>query len=408
MAGPFDILGAALGGDSEKSYEEGRALGAKTEEALANARQRVMENDARARGQANLEAAGVAPNQARLMADAVTAGKNYGDPIEAMLKNQEFGFRATAGDPNTDITNANAALRGVATGPVDRYQKIGAGADDRFDAAGIQPLGDMAGSEGGGSSAAMQALRAFNFIDPTGHVVPGKEADAYDLYRDTTRNVDAGGVPLQTTNNPFHRVGPQVVAPAPVVAHNAAEIASGKEQGQQQGLAAVKLPEALSELDQMQANLRRLTSKPGFDSIYGARQGTDVGQAITQFASQDAADADADRKQLAANAFIISIVKNKGQGQLSNAEGLKFTDAFTRATNPRLSPAEARQAWGEVDSYIDTIKQRLKQSAAPLNGAQAAPAAPGGSTQIGSDAEYDALPPGAEFIAPDGSHRRKP
>jgi hypothetical protein len=207
--------------------------------------------------------------------------------------------------------------------------------------------------------------------------VPGREKDAFDLYRDTTRNVDAGGQPLQTSNNPFDRSGPKAVVPTSTVAANAGTIASATEQGQQQGLATVKLPEALSELDQMQANLRRLTSKPGFDSIYGARQGTDVGQAITQFASQDASDADADRKQLAANAFIISIVKNKGQGQLSNAEGLKFTDAFTRATNPRLSPAEARQAWGEVDSYIDTIKQRLKQSAATLPSAQAAPAAGG-------------------------------
>jgi len=31
-----------------------------------------------------------------------------------------------------------------------------------------------------------------------------------------------------------------------------------------------------------------------------------------------------------------------------------------------------------------------------------------GPKQIKSDADYAALPSGAEFIAPDGSHRRKP
>lgn len=40
-------------------------------------------------------------------------------------------------------------------------------------------------------------------------------------------------------------------------------------------------------------------------------------------------------------------------------------------------------------------------------GAAAAPAA-GGMPRIGSDAEYDALPSGAQFVAPDGTTRRKP
>jgi hypothetical protein len=31
-----------------------------------------------------------------------------------------------------------------------------------------------------------------------------------------------------------------------------------------------------------------------------------------------------------------------------------------------------------------------------------------GAKKISSDADYNALPSGAEFIAPDGSHRRKP
>lgn len=400
-------LGAALGGNSEAEYEKGRALGANTEDALAQARRRVMENDALTRGRQTLISSGVPEAQADAAYTALQAGGKLDDPIQLMLKNQEYGFRNTAGDPNTTPGNANAALRGVASGPVEPLYKIGSNYASKFgDTDTVTPL--PGGENGGGTSAGMQALKAFGFIDPkTGGIVPGREADAFDLYRDTTRNVDAGGVPLQTSNNPFRRGAPHVVAPAAEVAANAGEVASGKEQGTQQGLAAVKLPEALSDLNNMQGNIDRLLSKPGFDSIYGARVGaTETGQAINNFVSQDASNAAADRQQLGANAFIVSIVKNRGQGQLSNAEGLKFTDAFTRATNPRLSPEEARAAWIETRHYIDLIKERLQKSAAPTTGASSAqdgaPAALAGRVKVIGGKKYVETAPG-QWAEDDGA-----
>jgi hypothetical protein len=381
MATGFEILGAALGGDSEEAYQEGRAVGAKTEEALANARRRVMENDALARGRSTLIASGVPEAEADAAYTSLQAGGKLDDPIQMMLKQQEFGFRKTAGDPLTSITNANAALRGVSNGPVDRYQKVGAGADDRFDEAGLQPLGDMAGDPGGGTSAGMQALKAFGFIDPvTNRVVPGKEEAAFNLYRDTTKNVDAGGVPLQTQNNPFSTRGPQVIAPVEQVAANTGAIKSASEQGSAIGRNAAGLESTNATIDKFTNDIDQFLAKPGYTGLYGNYQGTELGKGVMGLADQDVADARAAIETLGGEAFLASIQKMRGFGQLSNQEGVKVQTALTRALDTRISEPDSRAAWAEVKKHMAELKrvaaieagQGGQQPAAP---AAAAPAA---------------------------------
>lgn len=369
----FQLLGNALGGDSEQAYQEGRALGAKTEDALAAARRRVMENEALARGRSTLIAAGVPAAQADAAYTALTAGGKIDDPIQLMLKSQEHGFRALAGNPETDITTANAALRGVANGPVDRFQKVGGGADDRFDAAGIQPLGD-AFEPGGGESAGIQALRAFGFIGPDGRVKPGMEADAFDLYRDTTRNVDAGGVPLQTTNNPFKRTGPAVVAPVSTVAANTGNIAAAKEEGTAIGRNAAGLESTNATIDKFVSDIDSFLAKPGYDSLYGNIQGTEAGKAVGGLLDPDIADARAALETLGGEAFLASIQKMRGFGQLSNQEGVKVQTALTRALDTRTS--DSRQAWAEVKKHMEELKRVAAIEAGQGGQQPAAPAAP--------------------------------
>jgi hypothetical protein len=380
MANPFADLGAALGGNSEEAYQEGRAMGAKTEEALANARRRVMENDALARGRSTLIASGVPEAQADAAYTALTAGGKLADPMDVLLKQQEHGFRATAGDPMTSITNANAALRGVATGPVPRYQKVGGGADDMFDEAGIQPLGDSF-EPGGGESAGIQALRAFGFIGPNGRVIPGKEEAAFNLYRDTTKNVDAGGVPLQTQNNPFSTRGPQVIAPVETVASNAGAIKVATEQGSAVGRNAAGLESSLATIDKFTSDIDQFLTKPGFDSLYGNIQGTDVGKMVTGLADQDVADARAAVETLGGEAFLASIQKMRGFGQLSNQEGVKVQTALTRALDTRIGSPEARAAWQEVKKHMAELK-RIAAIEAGQGGGQK-PAAPAAAPAAG-------------------------
>jgi hypothetical protein len=374
MAGPFDALGTALGGDSEESYQQGRALGAKTEEALANARRRVTENDAVARAQSDLEANGVEPNQAKLMAGSLAAGKNYEDPIKGMLAGQEFGNRADIANPDIPLEVAQRRAMAIQGTPTDRYQKIGGGADDRFDAAGIQPLGDAAGSEGGGSSAGIQALRAFGFLTPDGRVAPGREADAFDLYRDTVKNVEAGGVTKQTTNNPFRRGEVRTPVALPEVAANAGQIATSKELGGATGKNAASLPTTLNTIDTFNKDIDQLVASPGFDTIYGARVGTAPGQAAATFVSQDAADAAGLRNKINAESFRASISSMRGLGQLSNAEGEKVQAALTTLSNPKLSPEAARAAAQQLKQHLAELR-RVAQIEAGQGGAQA-PIAP--------------------------------
>jgi hypothetical protein len=85
------------------------------------------------------------------------------------------------------------------------------------------------------------------------------------------------------------------------------------------------------------------------------------------------------------------------------------------ATNSSREQANGllNQAWskGQIGAATDQIMQELDraQTASQKTGRDIM-SRPGdsGVPQIKSDADYAKLPSGAEFIAPDGSHRRKP
>lgn len=405
-------LGAALGGDSEAEYEKGRALGANTENALANARKTVDENVAKERARQVYKAAGLDDNTADMMSNAVLSGLKPEDPIQAMLKNQEFGFRAKAGDPNVPLDVGQRSLLGVANAPIEPLYKVGGGYGNKFDsAAGIAPLPHGAGGgEGGGQSSAMQYLSAAGALDANGQVRPGWERFAWRVQNPSQKTVMVGGVPTLVTDNPWEeapsspgsppprafgagsapapisappspRVSAQPLATPAQVASNEGAVASAKEQGQMQGKAAAGLPDTLADIGRMRTNIQGLLAQPGFNKIYGNVQGNSVVSAVQSVAdmSNETANAKAALSQLDAQAFGVSIQKMVGLGQLSNAEGLKVTAAFTRATNPTISEEEARAAWAEVLTTLDQSEQRAKVKAAapiaPIGGA--APAAGG-------------------------------
>jgi hypothetical protein len=158
MADGFKLFGQALGGDSEESYQEGRMMGAKTEAAFAEARERVNKNAARQQSEQTFVAAGVDPARAKMLANAAIGDIDLGQLFGGALKQQEIGLRDRASDPNSTFSDRNIALQGLATAPVDRFQKIGRGVDDRFNEEGVMDLGDaFAGGEN--ESAQMQLIR---------------------------------------------------------------------------------------------------------------------------------------------------------------------------------------------------------------------------------------------------------
>jgi len=122
-----------------------------------------------------------------------------------------------------------------------------------------------------------------------------------------------------------------------------------------------------------------------------------------------------------------SVVRESELGMALNASGwfdraantaaqLKSGKIMTKEQVKNLQAAsaalfeEAKAAQLEVDNAFAT---RAKAYGANpeniiIDRGQRKGAAPTAPKKISTDADYNSLPSGAEFIAPDGSHRRKP
>ncbi len=421
MAAPassWSRLGDALGGDSELAYQEGLALGAKTENALATAREKVDKSKAQMRAEEDMVAAGVPRAQARAASTMQVAGGNYKDLGDMLAAQQEYDFRNdAAGVTGLDFATGNRRAMGFASGPVDRFQKVGNGFDDRFDAAGVQPLPGGA-QDGGGMAAQLQVLRAYGLIGPDGRVIPGQEAKAFDVMRSTDRTVDLGGVPGVVSANPFSptRGAATPTTPVQTVTDNVAATERSKKLGAAAAEARQALPSVLADIDKFDKSIEAFTSAPGFDAVYGNIQGQPGIRTALGVADQDIADAQAQLGNLSSQAFMVSVQKMRGLGPLSNAEGLKAENAYTKATDPTLGQDAARQAWADVRESLKRARAAAAYEAMLGLPNDAPPPNPGlpvakpqpVEARISSDAEYDALPSGTTFVGPDGQRRVKP
>lgn len=120
------------------------------------------------------------------------------------------------------------------------------------------------------------------------------------------------------------------------------------------------LGDTLDEINKMRDSINGLVQSPGFDTAYGLSGKIDPRNYIP---GTDAANTSARREQLDAMSFGIAIQKMKGTGSLSDAEGKKVSAAFTRATNPKIDPQEARKAWSEVLQIMDSAERRAYEKA---------------------------------------------
>jgi hypothetical protein len=99
-----------------------------------------------------------------------------------------------------------------------------------------------------------------------------------------------------------------------------------------------------------------------------------------------------------ANQMIMNIFERKAQ---LNAERGAIASAALRG---EISPAEADRRIAEIDK-LPLLDERTRSILTNSSGGERKGAAP---QRINSKAEFDALPSGAEYIAPDGRLRRKP
>lgn len=193
MATGWGMLGEVLGGGmgTENAYQEGRLRSAQTEDALARAKTHQLEAIAEETRQAAVtkfkDAAAETGDKAALdLANALTMSTpgNPSQVSQSMLDVQELGFRQRAGAEDATPGARNAALAGVASGPVSPLDAVGAGGFvNIFDDEPVvenTPLGDaMITSElaQAGAAEALETRRLDEVADPTRYMSPGSVSE---------------------------------------------------------------------------------------------------------------------------------------------------------------------------------------------------------------------------------------
>ncbi len=425
MATGWGTLGAALGGNgAEPAYQEGLALGAKTQTALAEARKRVDENAAREQLAQSLgDIFGGTPgptqntDQALAYANAARSGVNLGDVFGARAKQQEYDTRARVADTATPEADAQRLLLSLTNGPQETLYKVGGGyADKLHPDKGLTPLGAALGADtgGGGSAAAIQVLKAFGFIDPTtGQVKPGMEKQAFDVMRTTGHVVDEGGVPGVVNFNPYgpaapatgaapaHPTAAAAPALAPVsdagrVAGNVRTIEEGKVLGHETGEAKMALPQAqarfrnqtqqtdlvMKNIDKVLPEVSAWTTGPG-GKLLGTLWGT------------PAYDLKSSINTIKANIGFQQLQQMRYESPTGGALGqvavqeLEFLQSALGNLDMAQSPEQIRDSLSQVRQRYDQFKAAAKADldAAQLKasgnvGAPVAPAAPGAAIPL--------------------------
>lgn len=138
----------------------------------------------------------------------------------------------------------------------------------------------------------------------------------------------------------------------------------------------------------------------------GNIMGSQVGQSIPLL-GQGAADLAAEIDTIESYIGLDKLMALKAASP-TGASGLgSVTEKEMQLLTAAVASLRQTQDPIVLQSKLLYIKRRLAEWAA-RPGQQGAPGQQDGTPTIGSDADYDALPSGATFIAPDGTTRRKP
>ena len=141
---------------------------------------------------------------------------------------------------------------------------------------------------------------------------------------------------------------------------------------------------------------------PGFEAAVGTSSKFDPRNYLP---GTDATGFNVRLDQLKGKQFLQAFESLKGGGQITEVEGKKATDAIARM-NTAVSETEFIQAARDFQNTIRGALDRAKAKAG--NSGNGSPPLSAQPIKIKGNADYDALPSGAEFIDPFGKRRRKP
>lgn len=170
-----------------------------------------------------------------------------------------------------------------------------------------------------------------------------------------------------------------------------------------------------ANLDRLATAANELLQHPGLVGITGLRG------AVPDVPGTAAADARAKLLTLKAQTGFNTLQEMRNASKTGGAVGQvtekewPLLQSAIAALETAQSEKQMRESLQKVIQYTDGAKDRLRQAYNMKHGDKTSgpasppkPAADAGPKRITSDAEYDALPSGAEFIGPDGKKRRKP
>ncbi|MBO3002229.1 hypothetical protein J5H43_01710 [Stenotrophomonas maltophilia] len=163
------------------------------------------------------------------------------------------------------------------------------------------------------------------------------------------------------------------------------------------------LPRVMQESTNAINLIDKALSHPGLATAVGASGRTDPRNYIP---GTDATDFRVLLDQIKGGTFLQAFQSLKGGGAITEVEGTKAEQAIARL-NRDQSEAAFRQSLQDLRDVAQAAITRAKTKAQAAGGGQAPMAPQGAPRQIQSAAEYNALPSGALFIAPDGTQRRK-
>lgn len=162
------------------------------------------------------------------------------------------------------------------------------------------------------------------------------------------------------------------------------------------------LPRVMQESTNAINLIDKALSHPGLATAVGASGRTDPRNYIP---GTDATDFRVLLDQIKGGTFLQAFQSLKGGGAITEVEGTKAEQAIARL-NRDQSEAAFRQSLQDLRDVAQAAITRA-QTKAQAAGAPAQMQPQGAPRQIQSAAEYNALPSGALFIAPDGTQRRK-
>ncbi|YCT77689.1 D-Ala-D-Ala carboxypeptidase family metallohydrolase [Stenotrophomonas maltophilia] len=166
--------------------------------------------------------------------------------------------------------------------------------------------------------------------------------------------------------------------------------------------AVQNLPRVMQESTNAINLIDKALSHPGLATAVGASGRTDPRNYIP---GTDATDFRVLLDQIKGGTFLQAFQSLKGGGAITEVEGTKAEQAIARL-NRDQSEAAFKQSLQDLRDVAQAAITRA-QTKAQAAGAPAPIQPQGAPRQIQSAAEYNALPSGALFIAPDGTQRRK-